>query len=84
MSPSAIEAIGTLATVLAVAGVVLNAHRRIGCFGLWAVSNSLTLGIHAWAGIWSMVVRDVIFLVLAWYGWRKWRQKLLGGDAGEG
>jgi hypothetical protein len=37
-----VEIIGTAATVLAVAGVVLNNRRRRACFAVWLVSNALS------------------------------------------
>jgi nicotinamide riboside transporter PnuC len=73
-----LEAIGTLATVLAVMGVRHNNNRRRVCFLFWIVSNSLGLAIHLAVGPWALVVRDAIFLALAVQGWVKW------GRAAEG
>ncbi|KKN22334.1 hypothetical protein LCGC14_0916000 [marine sediment metagenome] len=70
-----IEIIGVFATILAVTGVLANNRRLRWCFIVWMVSNSLTAGIHAYAGIWSLLVRDVIFLALAVEGWRMWKKK---------
>jgi nicotinamide riboside transporter PnuC len=70
-----IETIGTIATILAIAGVILNNRRIRLCFLLWLVSNSLTLIIHAQTGVWSLVARDGIFLILAVEGWIKWGRK---------
>lgn len=67
-----LEIIGTIATVLAVTGVVLNNRRLRCCFLLFLLSNSGSLIIHAQTGIWSLVARDVIFLVLAVEGWIRW------------
>ena len=67
-----LETIGTIATVLAITGVLANNRRLRWCFIVWMVSNSLTAGIHAYAGIWSLFVRDVVFLILAVEGWKKW------------
>jgi len=67
-----IEIIGMLATILAVVGVLTNNRRIRVCFLLWMVSNALTGAIHAYAGIWSLLIRDVIFFVLAIEGWFKW------------
>jgi len=67
-----LETIGTIATVLAITGVLANNRRLRWCFIVWMVSNSLTAGIHAYAGIWSLFVRDAIFLILAVEGWKKW------------
>jgi nicotinamide riboside transporter PnuC len=69
----AIELVGTVATVIAVAGVLLNNRRRRECFYLWIVSNALTLGVHVAAGVWSLAVRDGIFFVLAVEGLLRWR-----------
>jgi nicotinamide riboside transporter PnuC len=68
-----IEFFGAVATVIAVAGVVMNNRRRRGCFYLWIVSNALTLGVHVAAGVWSLAVRDGIFFVLAVEGLLRWR-----------
>jgi len=69
------ELIGSIATVLAIIGVVGNNRRLRWCFLLWMVSNSLTLVIHAQTGVWSLVVRDAVFLVLAVEGWHRWGKK---------
>ena len=70
-----IEIIGIIATTFAVAGVLTNNRRIRACFLLWMVSNALTGFIHAYAGIWSLLIRDVIFFVLAIEGWFKWGRK---------
>ena len=66
------ETIGTIATILAIAGVVLNNRRLRGCFAVWAVSNTLSAAIHLSTGILSLAVRDAAFLVLAVEGWILW------------
>lgn len=70
-----LEALGTIATVIAVAGVVLNNRRLRLCFACWWLSNLLTLAIHAHAGIWSLAFRDLIFFALAVEGWVLWKGK---------
>jgi len=67
-----LEVIGTAATVIAVLGVILNNSRLIWCFPLWIVSNSLTAWIHYRTQIWSLLLRDLIFLALAVWGWWLW------------
>ena len=67
-----IEIAGTAATILAVAGVILNNRRLRYCFFFWMVSNAMTAAIHLQAGIWSLVVRDILFLLLAVEGYFKW------------
>lgn len=70
-----IELVGTIATIVAIAGVALNNRRLRACFILWIFSNLMTLAIHAHAGIWSLAVRDMVFLVLAVEGWVLWKKK---------
>jgi nicotinamide riboside transporter PnuC len=67
-----IEFIGTIGTILAVAGTVLNNRRRRACFYIWMVSNVLTLIVHVVAGIWSLAARDVVFFALAVEGLARW------------
>jgi hypothetical protein len=50
-------------------GVWFNNRRSRICFGLWLVSNAMTLGIHAAAGLWPLAVRDGAFFLLAIHGW---------------
>lgn len=70
-----IELLGIIATVLAVVGCITNNRRLRLCFLLWLASNTLTGVIHAQAGIWSLLVRDVVFCVLAVDGWIRWKRK---------
>lgn len=72
MKLNRLEYIGGAATVLAVAGVVLNNYRLWPCFVLWLASNAATLYVHAKARIWSLAVRDAIFLGLAVHGLYQW------------
>lgn len=67
--------IGIIGTILAVAGVVLNNRLNIACFSLWIVSNTIFAALHISAGLWSIVVRDVVFTFLAIAGWRQWSKK---------
>lgn len=75
MTHTLIEIIGTTVTVAAIAGVVLNNHRLRACFIVWLFTNGITAGIHAHAGIWSLVFRDVVFFGLAVHGWFMWGRK---------
>ena len=70
-----IELAGTLATIIAVIGVVMNNHRKRACFIVWLVSNSIALAIHLDANILSLAVRDLIFLGLAVDGWWRWSKE---------
>lgn len=69
------EIFGIFATVLAVLGVVFNNRKLIACFYFWLLSNAITAGIHYNAGIYSLLVRDAIFFVLAAEEIYQWRRK---------
>ena len=66
------QAVGLIATIVAVAGVAVNNYRLWWCFGLWMVSNSLSMWLHLRAGLWSLAIRDVIFFALCWHGLWLW------------
>ncbi|MFA5377673.1 MAG: nicotinamide mononucleotide transporter [Dehalococcoidia bacterium] len=70
-----IEIVGIIASVLAIAGVVLNNRKVRWCFVIWMVSNAMTIGIHIHAGIWSLAGRDAVFFLLAVEGFLLWRKK---------
>ncbi len=71
-----IETVGVAVLVLSVAGVWFNNRMDRRCFVLWMISNGLSLALHAGGGMWAMVVRDAIFLVLSVDGMRRWGRKL--------
>ena len=68
------EILGTIATLLAITGVLLNNRRMIACFYVWMVSNLITAGLHCEAGMVSLMVRDVVFFALAIDGAIRWRK----------
>ena len=69
------EVFGTVAMVLAVAGVLLNNRLNISCFYLWLISIAICAGLHADVGLWSLFVRDIIFLILVVEGWVRWSKR---------
>jgi nicotinamide riboside transporter PnuC len=69
-----VEILGWSGTAIALVGVWLNNRRRRACFVLWLVSNAITFGIHAVAGMWPLAVRDGAFFVLAVHGWWLWHR----------
>ena len=73
-----LEIIGTIAMILAVTGVLANNRRLRWCFIIFFISNSLVLIIHISVGVWSLVVRDTIFIILAIEGWIKWGKDKCG------
>jgi nicotinamide riboside transporter PnuC len=68
-----LEVVAFIATVLAVYGVLLNNRKSSMCFKLWIVSNLLSAGIHCFTGPVMLVIRDLIFLILAFEGMILWR-----------
>lgn len=67
-----LEILGLLATGVAIFGVVLNNSRVIYCFPCWIFSNALTLYLHVRGRMFSLALRDAIFLLLAVVGWLQW------------
>ena len=70
-----IELFGTISTVLAVSGVMLNNRLNRACFVVWMVSNAISAVLHVSTGIWSLVFRDVIFFALTIEGLYRWTVK---------
>ena len=69
-----IELLGTIAGILAIAGVILNNHIDRRCFYLWMISNLMFFLIHVNADLISLAVRDLAFTVLAFHGLYKWHK----------
>lgn len=69
-----LEIFGTIAMVLAVAGVVANNRKRSCCFYIWIISNLISAVLHYQLGSVSLLVRDCVFIVLAIEGILKWRK----------
>lgn len=76
MTQLTVEIISGLAMILAVVGCIKNNNRRRVGFLFWLVSNMLCLTVHLSAGLWLMAVKDIVFLGLAFAGWRKWSKSL--------
>ena len=66
------ETIGWLTTGIALAGVLANNRRLRWCFLVWMVSNAISAGLHAHAGMWALTARDSAFFALAIHGWIAW------------
>lgn len=70
-----IELIGTVSMVLGIVGVIFNNRKMMICFYFWLVSNGLSAYIHLSGEVYSLFVRDLIYLILAIEGLLKWRNK---------
>jgi nicotinamide riboside transporter PnuC len=66
------ELIGTIAMILAVTGVWLNNRKIRACFYFWLFSNTFSACLHLYGGMYALMIRDVIFIVLAIEGLKKW------------
>jgi len=74
-----IETLGIIGSGLAMAGCWLNNKRRIGCFAVWIVSNTISAALHcSHADLWPLMLRDVAFIALAVHGWRQWSKGVNG------
>jgi len=69
------EIAGVIAMMLAVSGVISNNRKLRVCFILWIISNILSGYIHFSTGVTSLLVRDILFTILAVEGWYKWSKK---------
>jgi len=69
-----LEVLGMIAMVLAVIGVLLNNRKNRNCFYVWFISNIILIYVHLNVDLYSLVVRDIVFLLLAVEGWYKWRK----------
>lgn len=67
--------LGIVCCVLSISGVILNNRQIRHCFTIWLVSNSISAGLHIYAGMWALAVRDVAFLLLAVEGFVLWKNK---------
>lgn len=70
-----LEIIGLISTALAVTGVILNNRRLISCFYLWLFSNAICAYLHYHTELYSLLLRDLIFLALAFEGLYRWSLK---------
>lgn len=63
------------ATVTAIVGVMLNNQLDRRCFFAWLISNAISGWMHWRKAMWSLLVRDAVFFVLAIYGIYAWSQR---------
>ena len=67
-----IEVIGIISMCLSVTGVVLNNRKLKICFIFWVISNIFSGYIHYNSEVYSLLLRDFVFTLLAIEGWFKW------------
>lgn len=64
-----------IATAAAIAGTILNAFRRKGCFIIWSVTNTFWLIYNAWRGEYALSIQYGFNLIMAVVGFWQWRRK---------
>ena len=77
-----LEIASAAAGVLAIAGVVLNNHRRRACFVVWIASNTGSGALHLAPGMFAMGARDAVFCALAVHGLVLWGRPAKGHTEG--
>jgi nicotinamide riboside transporter PnuC len=68
-----LETFGVITTILAIVGVYYNNRLNRKCFYFWIVSNLISCALHCITGLWSLAIRDAVFLAMAFEGLRKWK-----------
>lgn len=63
---------GWLASLFTLIGLLLNAQKVRASWLLWVAGNFLWIS-HAWATDWSVVVLNIVFVFVNFYGYKKWR-----------
>lgn len=61
-----------IATIIALAGTILNCKKIKWCFWLWTLTNVMWLIYDIKNGTYSRAVLDFVQLVLAIYGIKEW------------
>lgn len=63
-----------IATILSIAGIVLNANKLMICWPVWLASNVLWIIYSINAGETAALVMWIVFVGFNGYGWYKWKQ----------
>lgn len=63
-----------IATIVALAGTVLNCKQIRACFYLWTITNTMWLAWDIFNGIYSRAFLDAVQLGLAIWGIFEWRR----------
>lgn len=66
-----------LPTAGSVAGQFLLGRKYVENWPVWVVVNAVSIGLFAWKGLWLTVLLYALFLLMALWGWRAWRQLAL-------
>jgi nicotinamide mononucleotide transporter len=63
-----------LPTAGSLAGQFLLGRKYVENWPVWVAVNAVSIGLFAWKGLWLTVLLYALFLLLALWGWRAWRQ----------
>jgi nicotinamide mononucleotide transporter len=67
-----------LPTAGSVAGQWLLGRKYVENWPVWVGVNAVSVGLFAWKGLWLTAVLYALFLLMALWGWRAWRQLARG------
>ena len=62
----------TLTAIAALVGVVLNVHKHVACFYIWAVTNAVWMVVDIQHGIYAQGALQAVYFGLSVYGIWKW------------
>jgi nicotinamide mononucleotide transporter len=63
-----------LPTVGSIAGTLLLARKRVENWPVWVAVNTVSVALFAYKGLWLTVILYLLFIALAFAGWRAWRR----------
>jgi nicotinamide riboside transporter PnuC len=59
-------------TALAVTGMLFNNAQSLWCFPIWIVANLINIYYHAITKLYGLIIKDILFTLLAFVGWWQW------------
>ena len=62
-------------SVAALIGVWLNIHRRVECFYIWSVTNTIWIYVDFTHGIYAQASLQAVYFALSIYGIWKWSER---------
>jgi nicotinamide mononucleotide transporter len=70
-----VSAVFWLTAVAALVGVVLNIHRHVACFWIWAATNAVWVYADIAHGIYPQAALQAVYFALSVYGIWKWSSR---------
>lgn len=70
-----------LTSALSIVGMWMLARKWIEQWIVWAVVDILSAGLYCYKGLYLTALLYVIYAIIAFFGYRKWRQMMIGQDA---